>query len=146
MNVYVAKDDYSFYIVNLFNEGDQLTYDWSLSKSYSMILGKGLLSINSNQKSAISIFNIESNTQIVMNAQAETITICSFLLDDDVIMNDLFPIGSTLTQLRNSSSYLIEMGEVLEFEKITPVLSFDGLDSSITFSLSDLNTKVLEAL
>lgn len=146
MNIYVAKDNYSFYIISLFNEEDQLTFDWSLSKSYSMVLGKGSLSINSKPKAAIGIFNIEPNVQIVMNAQTEAITMCSFLLDDDTIMNDLFPAGSTLTQLRNSSSNLIEIGESLDFEKITPVLSFDGEGSITTFSISDLNTKVIEAL
>ena len=91
------------------------------------------------------MFNINPGIQVTMNAQqAKSIAFCSFLLDDDVVMNELFPTSSTLTQLRNSSSNLIDIRETLEFEKVTPTLSFDG--ASLTFSISDLNAKVIGAL
>jgi hypothetical protein len=145
MNVYIAKDNYSFYILNLFNEGDQLSYDWSLNESYSILVSRGTVSINSKSRKAVGIFDIQPGIEITMNAETEAMTICSFLLDDD-IMSELIPNASTLTQLRNSSSYLIETEEE-PTGRMTPQLSFDGtISSPATFSLSDLNTKILEGL
>ena len=144
MNVYVAKDNYSFYILSLFNSGDQLTYDWSLSKSYSILVSKGTISINSNSRKAVGIFDIQPGIQVTMNAETEAMTVCSFLLDDD-LMNELVSDASTLTQLRNSSSYLIETEEE-PTGRMSPQLSFDGENSLATLSLSDLDAKILGGL
>ena len=146
MQVYVAKDAYSFYLLSFFNSGDELTYDWGLAKSYSIVVGKGKISIGSEQRTGVGIFDIESNTPITMIAQEESIGICAFLLDDDDTMNSLFPNNSTLNQLKETSSKLIELEEELGYESITPKLSFDGMNSSVTFSLADLESKVLGAI
>ena len=64
-------------------------------------------------------------------------------------MQELFPTASTLTQVKGSDSHLIEIEDVLSMEKITPELSFSeewAVSSPITFSLSDLESKVLGAL
>ena len=148
-NIYAAKDNHSFYLLNLFNSGDQITYDWSLSKSYSMIVGKGAVSIGSENRSAVGVHNISPGTQITMNANVESIAFCCFLLNDNAVMQELFPTASTLTQVKGSDSHLIEIEDVLSMEKITPELSFSeewAVSSPITFSLSDLESKVLGAL
>ena len=148
MKVYVAKDDYSFYLIGLFdNQADQLNFDWSLSRSYSIVLGEGSVSVNGTTKAGIGIFDINPETQVTMIAQeARSIVFCSFLLDDDAVMNELFPTGSTLSQLRNSSSNLIDIQEALDFEKVTPTLSFDGDGTTTTLSIADINAKVIEGL
>ena len=144
MNVYVAKDNYSFYILSLFNQGDQLTHDWSLSKSYSVLVSKGTVSINSNSRAAIGIFDIQPGVQITMTADTEAMTVCSFLLDDDLLA-EVVPDASTLTQLRSSSSYLIETEEE-PTGRMTPRFSFDGESSPATLSLSALDAKILGGL
>jgi hypothetical protein len=146
MNVNIAKDEYSFYLINLLSAGDELTYDWSLSRSYSLILGRGKATINSETRTAPGIFNVAANTQITISAEEDSVLFSVFLLDDDTLMGELFPTGTTLSELRASTSFLIDLEESLSFESITPELSFSGLSSPGTFSLSDLNTKVLGAL
>ena len=144
MKTYVAKDNYSFYIMNLFNQGDQLTYDWSLSKLYSVLVSKGTVSINSNSRTSIGIFDIQPGVQITMIAESEAMTVCSFLLDDD-LMAELVPNASTLAQLRSSSSYLIETEEE-PTGRMTPRFSFNGESSPTTLSLSALDAKILGGL
>jgi hypothetical protein len=144
MKVYVAKDNYSLYIMSLFNEGDQLIHNWTLSKSYSVLVSKGTISINSILREAVGIFDIQPEIQIEMTAESEAMTVCSFLLDDD-LMAELVPDASTLTQLRSSSSYLIETEEE-PTGRMSPQLSFDGENSPMTLSLSELNAKILEGL
>jgi len=146
MNVQIAKDNYSFYLLNFLNEGDELTYDWSLSKSYSLILGKGKVTIEVETREGIGIFDIAPITPITMTAQQESILFSAFLLDDDVIMNELFPNSTVLEQLRASSSHLAAIEESTSFEAITERFSFDGLSSPTTFSLLDLEYLTLGAI
>ena len=146
-NIYVAKDNHSFYIMNMFSTaGEQITYNWSLSKSYSIVLGRGIISIDSDTKSSVGVYTIAPNTEVTMKSHGESITFCAFLLNDNTTMSELFPTSSTLTQLKSSSSNLVELAENLPAERLTPQLSFTGMSSPVTFSLSDLNTKVLGAL
>tara|TARA_R110000824_G_scaffold49838_23_gene139727 strand:+ start:5590 stop:6036 length:447 start_codon:yes stop_codon:yes gene_type:complete len=146
-NIYVAKDNHSFYIMNMFSTaGEQITYNWSLSKSYSVVVGRGKVSIDSDAKSSIGVHTIAPNTQITMESYGESIAFCAFLLNDDTSMGELFPTASTLTQLKTSSSNLIELAVNLPAERLTPQLSYTGMTSPVTFSLSDLETKVLGAI
>lgn len=150
VNIYVIKDEYSFYVMNLFeNIGDQITYDnWGLSKSYSVVVGKGCVSVDSITRSSVGIHKVDANTpSVVMQAQEpNSISFCPFLLSDDTMMSDLFPTGTTKTQLINSTSNLVDLAVDLPAERITPQLSYSGMTSPVTFSLSDLETKVLGAI
>jgi hypothetical protein len=148
-NIYVTKDGSSLYLTNMLEDGEQIQYDWSLSKSYTMITSKGtanLLLIPSNIEHtcvAIGLHKIESGNQITVTATGQTIFIIPFLLNDDATMNELFPDTSTLTSLRASSSYLnptIDNG-------VDDHVQLDyGSSGNKIFTLADLNTAVLGGL
>ena len=148
-NVYVTKDENSLYLTNMLETGEQIQYDWSLSKSYTMITGKGisnLLLTPSNMPhvcAAIGLHRIPAGEKLTVTATEKTIFICPFLLSDDVTMNELFPTASTLFALRASASYLIPM-TIWEAVDTSGLLDY-GLGNTI-FTLMDLDAAVLGGL
>jgi len=47
-NVKIYKDDHSFHIFNLIDYGEEISYDFSLSRVYSVVLGKGIVNIETD--------------------------------------------------------------------------------------------------
>jgi len=129
--------------------GEQIQYDWSLSKSYTMVTAKGksnLILSSSNMPHvcvAIGLHRIPPGESLTVSATEQTIFICPFLLDDDVSMNELFPTTSTLTSLRASSSYLNPTTD----NGVEDHVELDyGSSGNTVFTLSDLDAAVLGGL
>ena len=62
-----------------------------------------------------------------------------------IVGNSTFSLLAAFLK-EDTSSKIIELEEELGYESITPKLSFDGMNSSVTFSLADLESKVLGAI
>ena len=147
-NVYVTKDDSSLYLTNLLDVGDQIQYDWSLSKSYTVVTGKGVseLSLGSSNETfscyATGLHRIPPNETLTVIASEgqQCIFICPFLLDDDTTMNELFPNASTLASLRASNSYLISTTDLTTVDSSGSLTYGSG---NKTFTLSNLDAAVL---
>ena len=150
-NVYVTKDNSSLYLTNLLEAGDQIQYDWSLSKSYTVVTGKGVseLSLGSSNETfscqAVGLHRIPPGETLSITAAEgqQCIFICPFLLDDDTTMNELFPTASTLTSLRSSVSYLIPTTDLTTTDWSGALTYSSG---NKTFTLADLDTAVLGGL
>ena len=148
-SVYVTKDSSSLYLTGVIENGDQLQYNWSLSQSYTLIVAKGSASVvdSSNlthTRNAIGLYRVSPNEELNLTSTSEQcIIICPFLLNDNTTMDELFTETSTLSSLRNSSSYLIETTDLIVC-KSTDILTSTAGD--VVFSLDDLNTAVLGGL
>ena len=148
-NVYVTKDENSLYLTNMLEAGDQIQYNWNLSKSYTMVTAKGksnLLLTPSNTPHdcmAVGLHRIPPGETLTVTATEQTIFICPFLLSDDVTMNELFPTTSTLTSLRVSTSYLIPTTDLTAVD-YSGLLTY-GSGNKI-FTLTDLDAAVLGGL
>lgn len=148
-SMYVTKDQSSLYLTGIIEDGDQLQYNWSLSKSYTLIIAKGSASITDSSSSvhsrdAIGLYRIAPNEELnLTSTSAQCIVICPFLLSDDTTMNELFTDASTLTSLRNSSSYLINTTDLVATKTTDTLTSVSG---NLVFSLADLDSAVLGGL
>jgi hypothetical protein len=148
-SMYVTKDQSSLYLTGIIEDGDQLQYNWSLSKSYTLIVAKGSASITDSSSSmhsrdAIGLYRVAPNEELnLTSTSAQCIVICPFLLSDDTTMNELFTDASTLTSLRNSSSYLINTTDLVA-TKTTDILT--SVSGNLVFSLTDLDSAVLGGL
>ena len=84
-NIYVTKDDSSLYLTNFLEAGEQIQYDWSLSKSYTVVTGKGVseLSLGSSNETfscqAVGLHRIPPGEEITASATGKTIFIVPFL-------------------------------------------------------------------
>ena len=152
-NIKLIKDDHSFYIMNLLDVGERISYDWTLSGAYSVIVGKGKVSIGtditaSKNITALGLYKISSGEKLICDSieNNQSIFVVPFLLDDDVIMNELVPNSTTLDQLRNSSSYLMSFDFENYAFRLGPQESYDAISGNITLSISDINAKILEGL
>ena len=148
-NIYVTKDNSSLYLTNFLEAGDQIHYDWSLSKSYTMITAKGianLLLMPSNMShicTAIGLHRIPPDEEITVSTTEKTIFIFPFLLADSTTMNELFPNTSTLTSLLASTSHLIPTTDLVTSDH-SEILTYGS--GNKTFTLADLDTAVLGGL
>ena len=148
--IYVTKDSASLFIVGLLESGEKSEFDWSLSKSYTTIVGAGTGSFATSVsdetiRPALGLYRVAPSEKLKITAIAGSrcTFICPFLLNDDVVMNELFPTTSTLTSLRASASKLISLSETpLNYR--SGLLSYDS--GNIIFTLGDLNTAVLGGL
>ena len=152
-NIQVYKDHHSFYIVNLINTGEQIQYDWSLSQSYPVVIMAGEVSIGTDVISAstrksLGLFKVPAGQKLTCSASAgaPAFTFCPFVLSNDTVMSELFPTGTTLTELKNSSSNL---GSI-EFSNVRQVVGhkmvYDSSPGNATITLPNLNTIVTGAL
>ena len=121
-NIKLLKDSHSFYISNLIGVGEQIQYDWSLSKSYTVIIGTGVASIGTDvtpvaTRTAVGLYRVPAGEKLICSSsgQQPVISLALFSLSDDTMMQELFPTGTTLTQLRASSSHLTSF----DFENAT---------------------------
>ena len=145
-NIYVTKDDTSLYLTALLEDGDQVHFDWTLSKSYALILAAGALDINSTQShQSICVYKVEAGEQVSTTATGQSMFVCPFLLSDDTTMNELLPTTSTLTSLRASTSHLIPTTD-MTITECSETLDFDSASGNKTFTLDDLDAAVLGGL
>lgn len=149
-SMYVTKDQSSLYLTGIIEDGDQLQHNWSLSKSYTLIVAKGSASITDSSSSvhsrdAIGLYRVAPNENLNLTSTggAQCIVICPFLLNDDTTMNELFTDETTLASLRNSSSYLIDTTDLVA-TKTTDILT--TVSGNLIFSLTDLDSAVLGGL
>ncbi len=152
-NIKVYKDTYSFHIFNLLDSNESLSYDFSFSKLYTVILGTGDLSIGTDQTSSsnlesIGLYRVPINEKLnctsINNAKA-AFTV-SFLLDDTVLMNELIPNSSIRSQMLSSDSKLTEFHKDFSNFQATPKLNYDETPGNSTITLSDIETKITEGL
>lgn len=149
-NMYVTKDQSSLYLTGIIENGDQLQYNWSLSKSYTLVVAKGSASITDSSSSvhfrdAIGLYRVAPNEELNLTSTGggQCIVICPFLLSDDTTMNELFTDTTTLASMRNSSSYLIDTTDLVATKTTDTLTSVSG---DIIFSLVDLDSAVLGGL
>jgi hypothetical protein len=150
-NMYVTKDQSSLYLTGMIENGDQLQHNWSLSKSYTLIIAKGSASITDSSSSvhsrdAIGLYRVAPNENLNLTSTGDAgpcIVICPFLLSDDTTMNELFTDATTLASLRNSSSYLIDTTDLVVTKRTDVLTTVSG---NLIFSLTDLDSAVLGGL
>jgi len=148
-NIYVTKDEYSLYLTNMLEDGDQIHYDWSLSKSYTMVTAKGMSNLLLTPSSiehacmATGLHRIPPGESLTVTATEQTIFICPFLLGDATTMNELFPTSSTLVSLRASISHLIPTTDLI-INSNSEMLTYGS--GNKTFTLADLDAAILGGL
>ena len=152
-NVEVFKDDHSFYIINLINTGEQLQYDFQLSKSYTVLIGKGVASIGTNStaaanRTAIGLYRVPANEKLICSAlnSEPVFAVSLFALADTTAMQELIPNSTTRTQLLSSSSHLTSFRFQDTMVKLTPTYTYNTVSGNSVITLSDLNTKIVEGL
>lgn len=150
-NVKVYKDDHSFHIFNLLDYNESISYDFVLSKAYSVVLGKGIVNIGTDKKSsnkleAIGLHNISAGEKLKCAAidNTQAVFLVSVLLDDVTMMNDLVPNKLLMSRLISSSSHLTPF----EYEdyafKIGPTESYGS--GNLILTTDDIETKITEGL
>ena len=150
-DIKLAKDDHSFYIMNMLDIGEQIQYDWALSQSYSVIISSGVVSIGTDvttsaTRTAIGLYRVPPGENLICTSIAQqAVFLIPFILDD-AIMEELFPIASTLSQLRGSSSYLTPFVFDDGILKVGQQLVYNTTPGNISLSLAGLETKTLGAL
>ncbi len=151
-NIKLLKDSHSFYISNLIGAGEQIQYDWSLSKSYTVIIGTGVASIGTDvtpvaTRTAVGLYRVPAGEKLICSSSGQSvISLALFSLSDDTMMQELFPTGTTLTQLRASSSHLTSFDFENATYKFGETLTYNESPGNAIITLSNLNTKTLEAL
>tara|TARA_R110002020_G_scaffold378281_3_gene589349 strand:- start:851 stop:1312 length:462 start_codon:yes stop_codon:yes gene_type:complete len=150
-NIKVYKDDHSFHIFNLLDYNESISYDFVLSKAYSVVLGKGIVNIgtdktSSNKLEAIGLHNISAGEKLncasIENTRASFVV--SVLLDDASMMSDLVPNGSLLSQLISSSSHLTPFEYEDYAYKIGPTENYGS--GNVILTTDDIGTKITEGL
>ena len=152
-NIQVLKANHSFYIINLFDANEQIQYDWSVSKSYTVIVGTGTVSIGTDitpaaTRTGIGLYKVPAGEKMICSAEGGTpaFTVSLFSLADSVIMPELFPTGSTLTQINSTSSNFIDFAFENSIYKVGNQFTYNTSPGNVTITLNDLNAKVLEGL
>ena len=150
-DIQLAKDDHSFYIMNMLDIGEQIQYDWALSQSYSVIISSGVVSIGTDvttpaTRTAIGLYRVPPGEKLICTSTAQQAVFLTPFILDDAIMEELFPIASTLSQLRGSSSYLTPFVFDDRILKVGQQLVYNTTPGNITLSLANLETKTLGAL
>ncbi|NRA13580.1 MAG: hypothetical protein HRT57_16685 [Crocinitomicaceae bacterium] len=130
--------------------GEQIQYDWALSRSYSVIISSGIVSIGTDvttpaTRTAIGLYRVPLGEKLICTSTQQAVFLTPFILDD-AIMEELFPIASTLSQLRGSSSYLMPFALDDGTLKFGQQLVYDTTPGNISLSLASLETKTLGAL
>ena len=152
-NVKLFKDSHSLYIVNLINTGEQLQYDFALSKSFTVLVGKGVASVGTDStaatnRTAIGLYRVPPNEKMICSALSgePVLAVSLFVLSDSTIMQELIPNSSTRNQLQSSSSNLISFDFQNDMVKMTEQYVYNNTIGNSVVTLSDLNTKLLEGL
>lgn len=148
-SVHVAKDDHSLVLINLLADiGDQIIYEWTLTKSYTVVVTKGAVTIENLSSSinttreAFGLYRVPSSETLVVTATEEqTNFLALFRLDDDDTMNELLP-SSTVTLLRAATGNIIPfVSSINDVVEHSGILSYTSGDQ--TFSLSNLDLAIL---
>mgnify|MGYP003322297073 CR=1 FL=1 len=148
-SVHVAKDNHSLVLINLLADiGDKITYDWSLTKSYTIVITKGAATIQNvsgtinTTREAFGLYRVPPSEDLVVTAtESQTNFLALFRLDDDDTMNELLP-SSTVTLLRAAAGNIIpfisSLNDVVNHSGILSYISGDQI-----FTLSNLDLAIL---
>ena len=152
-NIKVYKDNNSFHIFNLLDYGETLSYDFSLSKAYTVVLGVGNVSIGTDKTpsrnlESIGLYRVSAGEKLNCDSvdRSRVGFSVSILLDDDVLMGELVPNASLLSRLLDSESNLTKFNVVVPEYKIGPIENYDSVPGNVILTLNDIESKIVKGL
>ena len=152
-NIKLYKDNNSFHIFNLLDYDESVSYDFSLSKPYTVVLGTGNVSIGTDQTpssniESIGLYRVSSGEKLNCSSiDNSRVGFCvSFLIDDSVLMNELVPNSVLLAQLISSNSNLTNFTVNVPIIKIGPIEQYDSTPGNVVLTLNNIESKIIEGL
>ena len=124
-------------ITHLIQEGEQIDYDWSLDRSYTLLVGKGNIEIGGTKNGSSNfisngvtpgIYVVPDDHLLAVTANEDSTFITLFRLDYDDVMDQILPAETT------SALNDIESTEFLDYEE------FSGTSGNLTLTLDMVDT------
>ena len=142
-NIKTTFDEKSLVIANVLNAGETITYDWSVDELYQIVLTKGTVTIGSTSYDAISVIDIQPNTNLSVSASSESSFLTLFRSDNQSLIDQIMPGDGT------QSSYYEFMRDYKPswYDAGVPEVSPDSinvLSGNKTVTSQDIKTMVLQ--
>ena len=142
-NIKTTFDEKSLVIANVLNAGETITYDWSVDELYQIVLTKGTVTIGSTSYDAISVIDIQPNTNLSVSASSESSFLTLFRSDNQSLIDQIMPGDGTQSSyyefMRNYKSSWYDAG----VPEAAPD-SIDVLTGNKTVTSQDIKTMVLQ--
>ena len=142
-NVKVAKDNKSFYLIVMINALDTITMDWALSKTYSVVVSDGEVSIKKQGPNEIrngfGLYRVPIGEKFECTAATtkDSVLLIPFLLSDTASMTELIPNATTRAALLAHSKYLVPLTTDTADYKYTAAFPFASGDTTLTLENLD---------
>lgn len=96
-NIKTTFDEKSLVIANILGSGETITHAWSINEMYQIVITKGTVIINGNSYDAVSVNDIQPNTQLVVSALTDASFLTLLRSDKESIIDQLLPGDGTVS-------------------------------------------------